>query len=69
MCVCAWAGPVCPSLIALHQTQIKPTNPARAENVARNMEMAMEEMPEAFGQVVMLYIDAEVNGQPIKVRT
>ena len=36
------------------------------ENVLRNMEMAMEEMPEAFGSVVMLYVDVEVNGHLIK---
>lgn len=32
------------------------------ENVNRNMEMAMGEMPEAFGSVVTLYVDVEVNG-------
>lgn len=32
------------------------------ENVLRNMEAAMDEMPEAFGSVVMLYVDVEVNG-------
>ena len=30
------------------------------------METAMEYAPESFGQVVMLFIDCKVNGQPVK---
>lgn len=37
------------------------------ENVARNWENAMEHMPEAFGNVFMLYINAAINGTPVKV--
>jgi len=38
----------------------------RLKNVETNMETAMEFAPESFGQVVMLYIDCQVNGQPVK---
>ena len=38
----------------------------RLKNVESNMETAMEFAPESFGQVVMLYIDCQVNGQPVK---
>eukprot|EP00960_Hanusia_phi_P008018 229797-Hanusia_phi.AAC.1 len=34
----------------------------RMENVNQNLEQAMEFNPEAFGRVVMLYVDCEVNG-------
>ncbi len=30
-------------------------------NIKENYEMAMEEMPESFGRVIMLYVDASVN--------
>eukprot|EP00741_Cyanophora_paradoxa_P020395 tig00021254_g19686.t1 len=36
------------------------------ENIQENMELAIEEVPEAFGSVVMLYVDAKINGHPIK---
>ena len=38
----------------------------RMENVNSNLESAMEYNPEAFARVVMLYVDCEVNGTPIK---
>ena len=38
----------------------------RMENVNANMETAMEHNPEAFGQVIMLYVHCKVNGVPVK---
>jgi len=37
----------------------------RMENVARNMEAALEYHPESFGSVVMLFVPAKVNGVEI----
>lgn len=38
----------------------------RKENVARNLEAAIEYNPESFGRVVMLFVDCKVNGVNIK---
>lgn len=36
------------------------------ENIVSNYETALEHMPEAFAQVIMLYIDCKVNGTVLK---
>merc|ERR1719414_1916597 len=36
------------------------------KNIDHNMELAMEASPESFGTVIMLYINCNVNGHPIK---
>lgn len=38
----------------------------RQQQIDSNMETAMEYLPESFGQVLMLYINCNVNGFPIK---
>eukprot|EP00940_MAST-03C_sp_MAST-3C-sp2_P002425 g2425.t1 len=35
-------------------------------NIAQNMELALEHSPESFSRVTMLYVDCEVNGEPVK---
>eukprot|EP00644_Phytophthora_capsici_P011481 jgi/Phyca11/18515/fgenesh1_pg.PHYCAscaffold_37_\ len=46
--------------------QAKIAERIRLSNVQKNMEIAIEEMPEAFGRVTMLYIPCEVNGTQVK---
>uniref|UniRef100_A0A8R7URT8 Ubiquitin-like domain-containing protein n=1 Tax=Triticum urartu TaxID=4572 RepID=A0A8R7URT8_TRIUA len=38
----------------------------RQKGIDENWEAAIEHNPEAFGRVVMLYVDMEVNGVPLK---
>lgn len=47
-----------------HQAKIEEN--IRLGNVQQNMEMAMEEMPESFGRVYMLYVPCQVNNVPVK---
>ncbi|XP_012678109.1 protein DDI1 homolog 2 [Clupea harengus] len=46
--------------------QAKIAEDIRQHNIEENMTIAMEEAPESFGQVVMLYINCKVNGHPVK---
>uniref|UniRef100_A0A3B3RDQ6 DNA-damage inducible protein 2 n=1 Tax=Paramormyrops kingsleyae TaxID=1676925 RepID=A0A3B3RDQ6_9TELE len=48
------------------EAQAKIEEDIRRHNIEENMTIAMEEAPESFGQVVMLYINCKVNGHPVK---
>lgn len=48
----------------IHQQQLK--NRAENEEIDRNFRLALEEMPEAFTTVTMLFANIEVNGIPVK---
>ena len=49
------------------EAQAKIEEAIRLKNVDANYETAMDTTPEAFGQVIMLYVDMEVNGHALKV--
>jgi DNA damage-inducible protein 1 len=49
------------------EAQRKMAEMIRETNVKENYELAHEEMPESFGRVIMLYVDATVNN--VKVPT
>jgi DNA damage-inducible protein 1 len=48
------------------EAQAKIEEMIRLERVSENVQKALEDNPESFGRVTMLYIDAVVNSQPIK---
>lgn len=48
------------------EVQAKIEEMIRLERVSENVQKALEDNPESFGRVTMLYIDAVVNNQPIK---
>lgn len=48
------------------EVQAKLEQAIQQKNIAENFENAIEHNPEAFASVVMLYVDMEVNGSPLK---
>lgn len=48
------------------ESQRKIEEKIRKQNIQASMETAMEEIPESFGVVQMLYINIEVNGIPLQ---
>lgn len=48
------------------ENQRKIEEAIRNENIMQNMEMAIENLPEAFGRVQMLYVPITINGHSIK---
>ena len=48
------------------EAQAKIEEQIRLQNVDANYETAMDTTPEAFGSVIMLYVDITVNGHAIK---